>query len=206
MVDRAGTAGEGRPPVRVDGSAAVSTCWKCHEPTGIPVCVSCGTIQPPPVAPDLFALLRIPRRYQLDVAELEARFRDVSRLVHPDRFARHTAVERRMSLQWTAALNTGRRVLKDPLSRAHYMATGRTEPEENGAQVDDDFLEEMFALREQAQSEPEQVSALAQALRNTLLGDLERIFAENEEEGAALDPVEERLARIRYLDGLITKP
>ena len=181
------------------------TCWKCHEATGGgPVCVSCGTIQPPSPDADLFALLGLQRSFRLDLAELDARFRDVSRLVHPDRFANASAVERRMSLQWTAAVNAARRVLTDPLSRAHYLATGRaTTDESSGSKVGAEFLEEMFELNERASESPADVRAEAEARRATAFRELEAIFDAHEAGRGKLDEVEERLARIRYLDNLL---
>ena len=182
----------------------MTACWKCHEPTGGgPVCVSCGTIQPPSADADLFALLGLKRSFRIDPAELDARFRDVSRLVHPDRFAKASAVERRMSLQWTAAVNAARRVLKDPLTRAHYLATGRATMDESGPKVGADFLEEMFELNERASESPADVRAEAEARRATAFRGLEEIFDAHEAGRGKLDEVEERLARIRYLDNLL---
>ena len=179
-------------------------CWKCHEATGGgPVCVSCGTIQPPSPDQDLFALLGLRRTFRIDTGELDARFRDTSRLVHPDRFATASAVERRMSLQWTAAVNAARRVLKDPLARAHYLATGRATMGETGPQVGADFLEEMFELNERASESPVDVRAEAEKRRAVAFRELEAIFDEHEAGRGKLDEVEERLARIRYLDNLL---
>jgi molecular chaperone HscB len=179
------------------------SCWKCHEPTEGPACVSCGTIQPPRPDADLFELLGLRRSFRIDPAELDARFRDVSRLVHPDRFAKASAVERRMSLQWTAAVNAARRVLKDPLTRARYLATGRATIDETGPSVSADFLEEMFALNERVSESPADVRAEAEKRRAAAFRELEAIFDENEAGRGTLDEVEERLARIRYLDNLL---
>jgi molecular chaperone HscB len=180
------------------------SCWKCHEATGGgPVCVSCGTIQPPSPEADLFALLGLKRSFRIDLAALDARFREVSRLVHPDRFAKASAVERRMSLQWTAAVNAARRVLKDPLTRAHYLATGRAKIGESGPQVGADFLEEMFDLNERASESPSDVRPEVEARRATAFEELEEIFDAYEAGRGKLDEVEERLARIRYLDNLL---
>jgi molecular chaperone HscB len=182
----------------------VSACWKCHEATGGgPVCVSCGTIQPPSPDPDLFALLGLRRTFRIDLEELDHRFRETSRLVHPDRFAKAPAVERRMSLQWTAAVNAARRVLKDPVQRAHYLATGSAQMEESGPKVGAAFLEEMFELNERAAEAPDGVRAEAEQRRGAAWRELEAIFDEHEAGRGTLDEVEERLARIRYLDNLL---
>ena len=87
-------------------------CFHCNEAVKGPVCVGCSSLQPPPPALDPFALLGLPRRFHLDAAAVDEAYRAVAKRVHPDKFAARPAVERRMSLQWTATLNDARRVLK----------------------------------------------------------------------------------------------
>lgn len=148
-------------------------------------------------------LLGLPRRFHVDEADITAAWREVSRRVHPDRFAGKSAVERRMSLQWTALINEGRRVLRDRVSRARYLASGRTRPpEEGGPALDPDFLEEMFDLRMAAAEDAEAVTR-AEAWRADMLAELDLVFTRWEAEGGDLSGVEERLARLKYLDNLV---
>lgn len=171
-----------------------------------PVCVGCGSIQPPPPAPDLFAVLGLARRYTLPEPELNAAWREVSRKVHPDRFAGRSAVERRMSLQWTAIINDARRVLKERSSRARYLATGRSRPsDDRGPSLDPDFLEEMFELRLEADADPEGVRPRAESMQSSILTEIEQIFSRWEAGAGDLSQVEERLARLKYLDNLVAR-
>lgn len=181
------------------------SCWKCHEAVAGPVCVGCGAIQPPPatLTVDFFALLGLPRRFHLDEAEINGAWKELSRKVHPDRFAGRPAVERRMSLQWTALINEARRVLKDNTARARYLASGRTKPpEENGPVLDSDFLEEMFDLR-MAVGEDAAALERAEAWRGALWAELDGVFGRWEAGSGDLNNVEERLARLKYLDNLV---
>lgn len=179
-------------------------CWKCHEPVKSPVCVGCGAIQPPRPDADHFACLGVPRRFHVEPGEIEAAWRERSRKVHPDRFAGRPAVERRMSLQWTAAINEARRVLRDPVQRARYLATGQPEPPENGSpSLDPDFLEEVFDLQMEAGQDPDGVRERARAMRGLLMDEVGGIFADWERDGADLAPAVERLDRVKYLDNLI---
>ena len=165
--------------------------------------MGCGAIQPPPTSVDFFGVLGLSRRFHLEEAELNAAWREVSRRVHPDRFAGKSAVERRMSLQWTALINEGRRVLRDRVSRARYLASGCTRPpEEGGPVLDPDFLEEMFDLRMAAD---EDVAAVARAevWRQEMLADLDLVFVRWEAGAGDLSSVEDRLARLKYLDNLV---
>lgn len=190
----------------VERSKAIGRkCWRCKEPIGGPVCSSCGAIQPPTPDADLFDLLGIERAYFLENTTIERAYRALSRKVHPDRFARKSAVERRMSLQWTAALNEARRVLKDPIRRARYLATGRAEaPEEGGPALEPDFLEQVFELQMEASSDPEGVRAQATALRAAVWAEVEGLLRSWEADGGALDGVEPRLARLKYIDNIIS--
>ncbi|NOY24697.1 MAG: Fe-S protein assembly co-chaperone HscB [Oligoflexia bacterium] len=152
----------------------VASCWRCHERVGGPVCPSCGTIQPPPVDPDHFAVLGLDRCWTLTPKDVDRAWRARSRLVHPDRFAGKSAVQRRMSLQWTAAINSARRALRDPVARGWYLATGRARPrDEGGPPLDLDFLETVFELQVQLDDDPDGVAAQARALRDQAMTDLD---------------------------------
>ena len=70
---------------------------------------------------DHFETLGLPRRFAVDLPDLERRFREQSREVHPDRFATASPPERRAALERSTALNDAYRTLKDPLRRATYF-------------------------------------------------------------------------------------
>jgi len=180
-------------------------CWRCHEKVGGPVCAGCGAIQPPPVDPDHFSVLGLPRRWHIDGKDIDRAWRARSRLVHPDRFAGKSAVERRMSLQWTAAINGARRALRDPIKRGWYLATGKARPREDGRiPLDPDFLEEIFELQMEAQADPDGVAAQARSLHDRVMADLDARFSAWEESGQLDGPaIEELLARSKYLDNLV---
>ena len=111
------------------------------------MCVGCGVIQPPRADGDPFLVLGLARRFEMDISVVDAAWRELSRKVHPDRFTGRPAVERRMSLQWTALINEARTTLRNPRTRAHYLATGHPKPpEDRKISLDPDFLEEMFDL------------------------------------------------------------
>lgn len=176
-------------------------CWSCREAVDGPVCVGCGAIQPLRPDTSLFDALGLPRQYSLDRADVMRAWRMASRKVHPDRFAGRPAVQRRMSLQWTATVNEAKRVLTDPLLRAGYLATGRTQPrEEGGPALDPDFLEEVFELQMEAQADPEGVRARAAALGDRLRGELVDVFLAWEAGEGGLEAVETLLAQLRYVD------
>ncbi len=102
------------------------------------------------VEKNFFELFGLPIKFDLDVADLAARYRDLQRQFHPDRYANATDPERRLSLQITAQINQGFRTLKEPLSRGRYLLAlqGVYTDEETDTSMDPDFLIEQMELRE----------------------------------------------------------
>ncbi len=94
-------------------------------------CLSCGRQQEPPLicaecgaplaAPlDCFAALGLPRKLTIDLDALERRYHELSRKIHPDRFASSKPKVRDASLRATATLTRSYRTLRDPVSRGLY--------------------------------------------------------------------------------------
>jgi molecular chaperone HscB len=89
----------------------------------------------------------------LDPAEIEKRFRDLSRKFHPDYFYNAAPADRLASLERSSYLNDAYRTLKNPVSRIeHLLAIEGLPPatsEEGTAKVPPSLLEEVFALNEE---------------------------------------------------------
>src|SRR5438067_1210588 len=105
---------------------------------------------------DYFAFLGVPRTLNIDPAELERRFRELSRQFHPDFFYNATPAERRASLERSSYLNDAYRTLKNPIARVEYLlglegfaARGPADNAEDSARVPAKLLEEVFALNEE---------------------------------------------------------
>ncbi len=99
-----------------------------------------------------FEVFQLPPRYELDGADLDRRYRELSLKLHPDR-AKSDA-ERRSALLQSTALNDAYKVLRDPVKRAFYLLKLHgvdLEREDAEAQKDMplDFLEEVLELREE---------------------------------------------------------
>src|SRR5262245_50200754 len=96
-------------------------CWHCSARTGLSlVCVNCEAPQPLPPGADLFAVLGLTRRLVVDPADLERRYHDASRAVHPDRHQTAGERDRTLSLSASAAVNRAYRTLRDPVARGRY--------------------------------------------------------------------------------------
>jgi len=71
--------------------------------------------------PDFFSFLGLPRKLRIDMADLEQRYRALSRQFHPDYFHNASAAERRLSLERSSYLNDAYRTLKSPIARVEYL-------------------------------------------------------------------------------------
>ena len=127
--------------------SAPNTCWNCSRPSeGKLFCPSCQTLQPAPT--DYYALLGLDRTLNLSVDDLQHRFYDLSRQLHPDRFTRKPERERHYSLDASSALNDAYRTLRDPIKRAQYVLAqeGFEIGEQQSKDVPQELLEEVFEL------------------------------------------------------------
>ncbi len=68
-----------------------------------------------------FELFGLVPAFALDIARLEAAYREIQSKVHPDRFAQAGDAERRASMQMTTQVNEAYRTLKSPVQRAKYL-------------------------------------------------------------------------------------
>lgn len=70
---------------------------------------------------DDFELMGLPRQFVLDRALLDARWKELQKQTHPDRFAGEGGVAQRVAMQWSVRINEAYQRLKHPLKRAAYL-------------------------------------------------------------------------------------
>src|SRR5262249_7420405 len=112
------------------------------------VCDQCGS----PIAAELdcFAALGLPRKLTIDLPVLERTYHDLSRRIHPDRFADKPANVRRASLLATSVLTRSYRTLRDPVGRGLYWLELKDEKlAENNKAVPPELAEMVFEIQEQ---------------------------------------------------------
>jgi molecular chaperone HscB len=68
-----------------------------------------------------FDLLGLTKCYAIDPDNLERAYLAVQKVVHPDRFAGASEMQRRFALQLAAQVNQAHQILKKPSSRASYL-------------------------------------------------------------------------------------
>ena len=97
-----------------------------------------------------FELLGLPVSFDVDPADLSARYRSLQQQLHPDRHSGGTDADRRLALQLTASLNDAYQTLQNPVRRAHYLLdlSGASADGEADTRLSPDFLMEQMELRE----------------------------------------------------------
>lgn len=96
---------------------------------------------------DPFATLGLSPNFALDLAELEARYHDLAKVVHPDKQAGKSAAERRRALSLSVDVNAAYRALRDPIRRAEAMLGARGKSVDRAA-PSPAFLMDVMELRE----------------------------------------------------------
>ena len=208
-------------------SPTLQVCRECGggAPVDAHFCPQCTKILSLGRHGDYFAFLGLPRKLNLDTADLDRRFRELSRQFHPDYFYNATPSERRASLERSSYLNDAYRTLKDPIARIEYLlrieGLAARGPEEASRQVPPSLLEEVFALNEElddirAQRESgaprDQIAARLERARRPIElkreeheRDVHALAAKWDAEGdrAILEALRDRILERNYINNLL---
>lgn len=97
-----------------------------------------------------FELFDVPVQFAQDSAVLDARWKELQREAHPDRFAAQGAAAQRLAMQWSVRINEAYQRLKNPLKRAVYLCELHGAPirAESNTAMPADFLMQQMQLRE----------------------------------------------------------
>ena len=186
----------------VGDTSLTGQCWSCGDMRAAHFCVSCGKLQPA-VPTDYFTFFGLPRKLNIDLAELEREFHRLSRKLHPDLYVTSGGPEKEWSLEKSSQLNDAYRTLRDPISRTAYLlklegvqleeqsksATdkARETGQEKKQVVPPDLLEEVFELNMQLEElrMGEKMGEVEESLRSELQqkkNDLEQKLAASDGE------------------------
>ncbi len=97
-----------------------------------------------------FQLFDLPVDFALDQTQLSARYRQLQRELHPDRYAGASAHEQRLAVQYSSFINEAYATLRKPLPRALYLleVAGMSGEMIAGQPLDGGFLIQQMELRE----------------------------------------------------------
>jgi molecular chaperone HscB len=116
-----------------------------------------------------FELFGLPVQFVLDRTHLDARWKDLQREAHPDKFASQGTAAQRVAMQWSVRINEAYQRLKDPLRRAAYLCElgGSPIQADNNTAMPTAFLMQQMEWRE-ALDDANNVAALESLLDEVL--------------------------------------
>ena len=143
-----------------------------------------------------FELFGLPQRFAQERSEIDARWKELQREAHPDRFAAQGHAAQRAALQWSVRINEAYRRLKDPLKRAAYLCEllGAPIEAENNTAMPPEFLMEQMEWREaldeaDGEGELEELSDRVLARRRDVLARIGQLLDVDEDAPAAAQQV-----------------
>jgi molecular chaperone HscB len=97
-----------------------------------------------------FQLFGVPEQFAQNLPELDAKWKELQREAHPDKFAAAGAAAQRLAMQWSVRINEAYQRLKNPLKRAAYLCELRGVPinAENNTAMPAVFLMQQIEWRE----------------------------------------------------------
>jgi molecular chaperone HscB len=97
-----------------------------------------------------FELFGLPMAFAVAREPLDARWKELQREAHPDKFAAQGPTAQRVAMQWSVRINEAYQRLKDPVKRAAYLCElhGAPVQAENNTAMPAAFLMQQMAWRE----------------------------------------------------------
>ncbi len=208
---------------KTDKTAAPAKCSQCSKPMSTPVvCDFCHTLNAEAAAGvDHFTLLGLPRRYDLDEAELHRKFIALSRHAHPDFATGESDEVQELHLRISAGVNDAYRTLKDPAARASYLLGlfgGKTSAEDKT--VPGGFLGTMMMMQEEMadarsagnKAELGRIRTVLQTQHDGLVRRIGKLFEEYQESLSCeavrkdlLGEIRQQLNAVSYVRKLLTQ-
>ncbi|MDM0081018.1 Fe-S protein assembly co-chaperone HscB [Variovorax sp. J31P179] len=98
-----------------------------------------------------FVLFAVPATFAQDRGALDARWKELQREAHPDRFAAQGGAAQRLAMQWSVRINEAYQRLKNPIKRATYLCqlNGAPIQAETNTAMPAAFLMQQMAWREE---------------------------------------------------------
>ncbi|KAM9330828.1 iron-sulfur cluster co-chaperone protein HscB [Gastrophryne carolinensis] len=184
-----------------------SRCWSCQamlSPSEL-FCPSCLRLQPPDSTADYFQLLHCERSFDINIQELQRKYRNLQRSLHPDYFSQKPQHERDLSDQQSSLVNKAYNTLLSPLKRGIYLLSlhGITFKEGTEGGMDAPFLMEVLEINERlneadTSAEIEDIGSFVQAKCHSLTENVREAFQKDDLEGAKMF-----LSRLKYYTNIL---
>jgi len=159
-----------------------------------------------------FELFAVPASFAQDRVALDARWKELQREAHPDRFAAQGAAAQRVAMQWSVRINEAYQRLKDPIKRASYLCALNGHPidAEKNTAMPSDFLMQQMEWREEldeARDAPAfgKLRAEVEAGRARALSSLDRLIDEKSDYAGAARQVRALMFIERFAEDIEAK-
>ena len=210
------------------------SCWKCGQGVSCShglFCEGCGTVQPPAAVPtNAYALLVDSAglepgqestdsgqalKFDINMRELERRYKDLQRVLHPDKFSTASPAEKEYSAEQAIRVNMAYAALKDPLSRADCLLSLAGVEEEEGKTIGalphhSDMLMTFMEWREEIEDAKDETTLieLRDKIRNKIdecMDKLKVSFDDARDINGAKEGVQELRYLMRMQDAILDK-
>ena len=138
------------------GCCCGHACWKCGK--SISACslfcedTPCNVIQRLDIkACNYFRLFGMHENFKMDMTVLESQFKNLQKMLHPDKYTTKSQEERDRSQHNSSVVNQAYQILRSPMERAAYLLKFHNVDilSESGTTYESpDLMMEMFELRE----------------------------------------------------------
>lgn len=153
-----------------------------------------------------FELFGIPIQFSQERSTLDARWKDLQREAHPDKFSAQGASAQRLAMQWSVRINEAYQRLKDPLRRASYLCElyGAPVNAEDNTAMPADFLMQQMEWRESLDAakyaqDLDEIARQASSSGRTLLLKIEQLLDTQKDFSAAVQHVRSLMFIERFI-------
>ncbi|XP_076667986.1 iron-sulfur cluster co-chaperone protein HscB-like protein, mitochondrial isoform X2 [Andrena cerasifolii] len=183
-------------------------CWNCNYMYKSDLfCSKCKALQEPPENLTYFDIMGIPKSYDVTLTEIQRKYKELQKLLHPDKFGNKTEKEQQFSEKFSSLANKAYSTLSHPLKRGLYMLklNGVTIPDETD-NVNAEFLMEIMEKNEEvedAMTDTGKIKKLVQeneAVLKNLSMEIADAFRGND-----IKKAETLLIRMKYFDSISTR-
>jgi len=154
-----------------------------------------------------FELFALEQRFKQDRAVLDARWKDLQRQAHPDKYADQGAAAQRVAMQWSVRINEAYQRLKDPLKRAAYLCELQGAPvnAEHNTAMPAAFLMQQMEWREalddaHTAEDLEKISSQCRQAARDVLQKIEQLLDQSHDYSAAVAQVRALMFMERFTD------
>lgn len=167
MEQRRGASGVSDGAADLAGPLPALRCQRCGVAhCEMFICPTCKALQPVKEDLDYFAMFDFPRKFDIDLQGLSARYRRIQSVLHPDKHASVGEEEKLLAEAQSALVNKAYDTLLKPISRGVYiLSLYGIHIEEAGLPNDAQFLTDVMTANEEL-SDCNDATSLAQLRRN----------------------------------------